>query len=198
MESVFAEVKEAEKKGPQEQEGITASQSLTRGLDTSITADEIRAIGQAYLDTPEGFEYHKRVGKVAQDRAKSSIEGNIDWGWGELIAFGSLANEGKLVRLAGEDSRRGTFTQRHAIAFDQTRRRVQPTQRTAAERGNGGSSRLITRFDRVRRHGLWYGYPGQQMQLLHGKHSSVTLPTVLRPSSMSTSLPVKPRGRTSS
>src|SRR5690625_7641919 len=74
MESVFAEVKEAEKKGPQEQEGITASQSLTRGLDTSITADEIRAIGQAYLDTPEGFEYHKRVGKVAQDRAKRSEE----------------------------------------------------------------------------------------------------------------------------
>src|SRR5699024_12399445 len=50
MESVFAEAKEAEKKGPQEQEGITASQSLTRGLDTSITADEIRAIGQDYLD----------------------------------------------------------------------------------------------------------------------------------------------------
>src|SRR5699024_2654353 len=75
MESVFAEVKEAEKKGPQEQEGIPTSPALPRGLDTSIPADVLRALGQSYLDTPEGFEYHKRVGKVAKERAKASIEG---------------------------------------------------------------------------------------------------------------------------
>ncbi|GJN42794.1 2-oxoglutarate dehydrogenase E1/E2 component [Corynebacterium ammoniagenes] len=160
MESVFAEVKEAEKKGPQEQEGITTSQALTRGLDTSITADEMRALGQSYLDTPEGFEYHKRVGKVAQERAKASIEGGIDWGWGELIAFGSLANEGKLVRLAGEDSRRGTFTQRHAIAFDpNSGEEFNPLNQLATERGNGGKflpyNSALTEFAGM---GFEYGY----------------------------------------
>ena len=49
MESVFNEVKEAEKNGPQEQTGIAASQELTRGLDTSISADTLRELGEACL-----------------------------------------------------------------------------------------------------------------------------------------------------
>src|SRR5699024_3599699 len=152
--------KEAEKKGPQEQEGITTSQSLTRGLDTSITADEVRALGQAYLDTPEVFEYHKRVGKVAQDRAKTSIEGGIDWGWGELIAFGSLANEGKLVSLAGEDSRRGTFTQRHAIAFDpNSGEEFNPLNQLASDRVIGGKcSPYISSLSEYAGIGFEYGF----------------------------------------
>ena len=43
-----------------------------------------------------------------------SVEGDIDWGFGEIIAFGSLLSQGVTVRLAGQDSRRGTFVQRHA------------------------------------------------------------------------------------
>ncbi|MDY3126620.1 MAG: multifunctional oxoglutarate decarboxylase/oxoglutarate dehydrogenase thiamine pyrophosphate-binding subunit/dihydrolipoyllysine-residue succinyltransferase subunit [Corynebacterium sp.] len=160
MESVFTEVKESEKSGTEEQTGITSSQELTRGLDTSISAEELRAIGQAYLDTPEGFEYHKRVGKVAQDRAKTAIEGGIDWGWGELIAFGSLANAGMLVRLGGEDSRRGTFTQRHAVAFDpRNGREFNPIHELAQERGNGGKflvyNSALTEYAGM---GFEYGY----------------------------------------
>ena len=160
MESVFAEHKEAEKAGPKEQTGITSSQELTRGLDTSITAEELAEIGDAYGTPPEGFEYHKRVGKVAKDRQKTSREGGIDWGWGELIAFGSLANSGKVVRLAGEDSRRGTFTQRHAVAFDpNSGEEYNPVAHLAGSKGNGGKfmvyNSALTEFAGM---GFEYGY----------------------------------------
>nr|WP_152822320.1 MULTISPECIES: multifunctional oxoglutarate decarboxylase/oxoglutarate dehydrogenase thiamine pyrophosphate-binding subunit/dihydrolipoyllysine-residue succinyltransferase subunit [unclassified Corynebacterium] len=139
MESVFNEVKEGEKKGAQEQTGITASQQLTRGLDTSITRSELVEIGEAYAKPAEGFEFHRRVKKVAEQRAASVREGGIDWGWAELIALASLANSGRLVRLAGEDSRRGTFTQRHAVLFDpHTGRESNPLAELAASKGRGG------------------------------------------------------------
>ena len=160
MESVFADHKKAQEAGPKEQTGITSSQELTRGLDTSITAEEIAEIGDAYGNPPEGFEYHKRVAKVAKDRQKSSREGGIDWGWGELIAFGSLANSGKVVRLAGEDSRRGTFTQRHAVAFDpRTGEEHNPIAQLASSKGNGGKflvyNSALTEFAGM---GFEYGY----------------------------------------
>ncbi|GAB3939715.1 multifunctional oxoglutarate decarboxylase/oxoglutarate dehydrogenase thiamine pyrophosphate-binding subunit/dihydrolipoyllysine-residue succinyltransferase subunit [Corynebacterium tapiri] len=138
MESVFAEVKE-EKSGPQEQTGIADSQTLSKGLDTSVTQDTLDAIGQAYANPPEGFNYHKRVKPVAKKRAEAVTKGGIDWAWAELLAFGSLAAEGKMVRLAGEDSRRGTFTQRHAVAFDpETGAEYNPLHEVAEASGNGG------------------------------------------------------------
>ena len=160
MESVFAEHKEAGKARPKEQTGITSSQELTRGLDTSITAEELAELGAAYGNPPEDFEYHKRVGKVAKEREKSSREGGIDWGWGELIAFGSLAGEGKVVRLAGEDSRRGTFTQRHAVTFDpRNGNEYNPLHALATSKGNGGKfmvyNSALTEFAGM---GFEYGY----------------------------------------
>ena len=160
MESVFADHKKAQEAGPKEQTGITSSQELTRGLDTSITAEEIAEIGDAYGTPPEDFEYHKRVAKVAKERQKTSREGGIDWGWGELIAFGSLANSGKVVRLAGEDSRRGTFTQRHAVAFDpRTGEEYNPVAHLAESKGNGGKfmvyNSALTEYAGM---GFEYGY----------------------------------------
>ena len=160
MESVFTEHKEAGKARPKEQTGITSSQELTRGLDTSITAEELAELGAAYGNPPEDFEYHKRVGKVAKEREKSSREGGIDWGWGELIAFGSLAGEGKVVRLAGEDSRRGTFTQRHAVTFDpRNGNEYNPMHAIATSKGNGGKfmvyNSALTEYAGM---GFEYGY----------------------------------------
>ncbi|WP_425429759.1 multifunctional oxoglutarate decarboxylase/oxoglutarate dehydrogenase thiamine pyrophosphate-binding subunit/dihydrolipoyllysine-residue succinyltransferase subunit [Corynebacterium phocae] len=160
MESVFADHKEAEEQAPREQFGITDSQELPHGLDTSITAEELAALGQAYLDTPETFQYHKRVHKIAETRAKNAIEGGIDWGFGELVAFGSLANAGRHVRLVGEDSRRGTFTQRHAVAFDPTdAEEFNPLNELALKRGNGGKFEVynsaLTEFAGL---GFEYGY----------------------------------------
>ncbi|MGD7002465.1 multifunctional oxoglutarate decarboxylase/oxoglutarate dehydrogenase thiamine pyrophosphate-binding subunit/dihydrolipoyllysine-residue succinyltransferase subunit [Corynebacterium halotolerans] len=160
MESVFNEVKEAEKKGVQEQTGITGSQELPHGLKTNITREELVEIAQAYSTPPEGFEFHSRVAPVAKKRAESAKEGGIDWGWGELIAFSSVANSGQLVRLAGEDTRRGTFTQRHAVVYDpNTGEEFNALNNLAHDKGNGGKflvyNSALTEFAGI---GFEYGY----------------------------------------
>ncbi|MBP3088973.1 multifunctional oxoglutarate decarboxylase/oxoglutarate dehydrogenase thiamine pyrophosphate-binding subunit/dihydrolipoyllysine-residue succinyltransferase subunit [Corynebacterium sp. sy017] len=160
MESVFNEVKETEKKAFSPQEGITSSQELPHGLHTNITAEELAEIGQAYANKPEGFEFHQRVAPVAQKRLESVREGGIDWGWAELIAFSSLANSGKLVRLAGEDSRRGTFTQRHAVVYDpRTGAEFNGLNQLAEQKGNGGKflvyNSALTEYAGM---GFEYGY----------------------------------------
>ncbi|MEU7981957.1 multifunctional oxoglutarate decarboxylase/oxoglutarate dehydrogenase thiamine pyrophosphate-binding subunit/dihydrolipoyllysine-residue succinyltransferase subunit [Micromonospora sp. NPDC049081] len=87
-------------------------------VDTAVDAAAVRAVGEAHLHLPEGFTAHKRVQQVLQRRARMAVEGGIDWGFGELVAFGSLLGQGVTVRLAGQDSRRGTFTSRHAAVVD--------------------------------------------------------------------------------
>ncbi|MEU4428439.1 multifunctional oxoglutarate decarboxylase/oxoglutarate dehydrogenase thiamine pyrophosphate-binding subunit/dihydrolipoyllysine-residue succinyltransferase subunit, partial [Actinoplanes sp. NPDC024001] len=87
-------------------------------VETAVDPGVVRAIGQAHIELPEGFTPHKRVQQLLDRRAKMATDGGIDWGFGELIAFGSLLNQGVTVRLAGQDSRRGTFTSRHAAIVD--------------------------------------------------------------------------------
>ncbi|BCJ42724.1 alpha-ketoglutarate decarboxylase [Actinoplanes ianthinogenes] len=87
-------------------------------VETKVDADTVRAVGQAHIELPDGFTPHKRVQQLLDRRAKMSSDGGIDWGFGELIAFGSLLAQGVTVRLAGQDSRRGTFTSRHAAIVD--------------------------------------------------------------------------------
>jgi 2-oxoglutarate dehydrogenase E1 component len=75
-------------------------------------------VGEAHIRLPEGFTPHKRVAQLLERRSKMAVEGDIDWGFAELIAFASLVREGRTVRLSGQDSRRGTFVQRHASIVD--------------------------------------------------------------------------------
>ena len=85
-----------------------------------VTEGTIQAIGDAHANAPEGFNvHHKLAQNVINKRVEMSRSGGIDWGFGELLAFGSLLLEGHPVRLVGQDSRRGTFAQRHAVFFDQ-------------------------------------------------------------------------------
>jgi 2-oxoglutarate dehydrogenase E1 component len=67
---------------------------------------------------PDGFTPHKRIAQLLERRAKMARQGDIDWGFAEILAFGSLVNQGVTVRLSGQDSRRGTFVQRHASIVD--------------------------------------------------------------------------------
>jgi 2-oxoglutarate decarboxylase len=67
---------------------------------------------------PDGFTVHPKLMPLLQRRAAMASEGGIDWAMGELFAFGSLLLEGKPIRMAGQDSRRGTFVQRHAVLID--------------------------------------------------------------------------------
>ncbi|HKT05425.1 MAG TPA: multifunctional oxoglutarate decarboxylase/oxoglutarate dehydrogenase thiamine pyrophosphate-binding subunit/dihydrolipoyllysine-residue succinyltransferase subunit [Rugosimonospora sp.] len=87
-------------------------------VSTAITADLVKRIGEAHVTLPSGFTPHRRVMQLLERRAKMAVEGGIDWGFGEIVALGSLLAQGITVRLAGQDSRRGTFVQRHASVVD--------------------------------------------------------------------------------
>ncbi len=85
---------------------------------TGVDASVIEAIGDAHGNPPEGFEVHPKVKQVLDKRVKATREGGIDWAFGELLALGSLLIEGTPVRMSGQDTRRGTFVQRHAVMHD--------------------------------------------------------------------------------
>ncbi|HET8662458.1 MAG TPA: multifunctional oxoglutarate decarboxylase/oxoglutarate dehydrogenase thiamine pyrophosphate-binding subunit/dihydrolipoyllysine-residue succinyltransferase subunit, partial [Micromonosporaceae bacterium] len=87
-------------------------------VGTAVDAELVRRIGAAHVDLPAGFTPHKRVVQLLRRRAAMAAEGDIDWGFAEIIAFGSLLAEGVTVRLSGQDSRRGTFVQRHGAVMD--------------------------------------------------------------------------------
>jgi 2-oxoglutarate decarboxylase len=89
-------------------------------LHTAITPETIKTIVDSQVNLPEGFTVHPRLLPQLQKRAKMIDDATIDWALGETLAFGSLLLEGHPVRLAGQDSRRGTFGHRHAVIVDRS------------------------------------------------------------------------------
>ena len=98
--------------------GTTASDAPEITRPTAITKETLELIGDAHANTPPGFSVHPKLQQLLAKRVEMSREGGIDWGFGELLSLGSLLVEGVPVRLAGQDSRRGTFVQRHAVFHD--------------------------------------------------------------------------------
>ena len=91
-----------------------------RAASTGVAADSLRAIGQKLTTVPEGFNIHKTLQRILDAKAETLKTGaNIDWATGEALAFGSLLEDGYGVRLSGQDSGRGTFSQRHSVWTDQ-------------------------------------------------------------------------------
>jgi 2-oxoglutarate decarboxylase len=126
LERVFLETREGFKPGPDTDAirglELPASQSSDAGVmvgwKTAVSAAQVERIGRAHVRPPEGFAVHPKLEKLLERREEMSREGGIDWGYGEILAFGSLLQEGVPVRVAGQDSRRGTFVQRHAVLHD--------------------------------------------------------------------------------
>jgi 2-oxoglutarate dehydrogenase E1 component len=123
LENAFVEVHEAMSQPvalPERPVGIgtTASEKQAIAKPTAVSKEVVEAIGNAHANLPTGFTVHPKLAQLLQKRFEMSREGGIDWGFGELLAFGSLLVEGTKVRLAGQDARRGTFVQRHATFFD--------------------------------------------------------------------------------
>jgi multifunctional 2-oxoglutarate metabolism enzyme len=98
--------------------GTTASEKQELLRQTAIPQELVEAIGNAHGNEPEGFSVHPKLAQLLQKRVDMSRNGGIDWGFGELMAFGSLLVEGVNIRLAGQDSLRGTFVQRHSVFYD--------------------------------------------------------------------------------
>lgn len=86
---------------------------------TGISNEVINAVGNALTSVPEGFKPLKQIEKVLEERKAIFIgEKPANWSVGELLAYGSILNEGRFVRLTGQDVQRGTFTHRQAVLHD--------------------------------------------------------------------------------
>jgi 2-oxoglutarate dehydrogenase E1 component len=97
-----------------------ASDDLVVGAPetTGVSREVVHQIGDAFVNKPDGFAVHNKLQQLLEKRLDMSRNGSIDWAFGELLAFGSVLMEGTPVRLAGQDSRRGTFVQRHSVLHD--------------------------------------------------------------------------------
>jgi 2-oxoglutarate dehydrogenase E1 component len=88
--------------------------------NTGVALEGLREIGKKITSIPQGFNVHKTIQRFLDNRAKAIETGDgIDWSTAEALAFGALLKEGHPVRLSGQDSERGTFSQRHSVLFDQ-------------------------------------------------------------------------------
>ncbi|MEU6414170.1 multifunctional oxoglutarate decarboxylase/oxoglutarate dehydrogenase thiamine pyrophosphate-binding subunit/dihydrolipoyllysine-residue succinyltransferase subunit [Microbispora sp. NPDC046933] len=123
LERAFTETREATRQPlqpgavvrPEPDEVIPWSHEDTK---TAISEEVVKRVIETQLNLPEGFTVHPRLAPVIQRRGAMVTEDAIDWATGELLAFGSLLIDDHPVRLVGQDSRRGTFGQRHAVLVD--------------------------------------------------------------------------------
>ena len=167
LEQVFNEVRELEKHEIEPSESVESDQMLPRGMDTAVDKSLLARIGDAHLAAPDGFTVHSRVKPVLEKRREMAYEGKVDWAFAELLALGSLIAEGKLIRLSGQDTRRGTFTQRHSVIIDRkTGAEFTPLQLLATNSDGAADRRqadgLRLGAVRIRRGGLRIRLLGRQ------------------------------------
>jgi len=133
-------------------------------VDTGITLDTFHHVGKTLTTVPENFKLHPTLAKRFVPRRVEAIEngGPIDWAFAESLAFGSLLLDGFPVRLSGQDCRRGTFSQRHAVFYDsETRdrhiplRHLSPTQAKFCVYNSLLSEAAVLGFD----YGYTLGHP---------------------------------------
>ncbi|MBN6547773.1 multifunctional oxoglutarate decarboxylase/oxoglutarate dehydrogenase thiamine pyrophosphate-binding subunit/dihydrolipoyllysine-residue succinyltransferase subunit, partial [Streptomyces bryophytorum] len=117
LEKVFTEVREATA-APSENEASGSQSEFPVAVPTAVSSEVVKRIAASQVNIPEHVTVHPRLLPQLQRRAAMVEDGTIDWGMGETLAIGSLLLEGTPVRLAGQDSRRGTFGQRHAVLID--------------------------------------------------------------------------------
>jgi 2-oxoglutarate dehydrogenase E1 component len=91
-----------------------------RNIPTAISDDEVKRLGEVLTKVPEGFVVHKTLQRILDAKKEMFATGQgIDWATAEALAFGSILADGQCVRLSGQDSGRGTFSQRHSVWVDQ-------------------------------------------------------------------------------
>ena len=117
--------------------GFKAAYGDDRRGQTSCSEDNLKHIGKVMTTIPENMSVHNKLRRVIDARRKAIETGeNIDWATAEHLAFGALLLEGSVVRLSGQDSCRGTFSQRHAVFIDQASEdRYIPLANLSADQG---------------------------------------------------------------
>ncbi|HEX8495063.1 MAG TPA: multifunctional oxoglutarate decarboxylase/oxoglutarate dehydrogenase thiamine pyrophosphate-binding subunit/dihydrolipoyllysine-residue succinyltransferase subunit [Pyrinomonadaceae bacterium] len=120
-ESALARAKEvvANKAPTTELPPPTQEEDGSRLVETAVSAEVVSEIGRQIAVVPEGFNINpKMVGQLARRAKMGEGQAPMDWAFAEAVAFGSLVLDGTRVRLSGQDSGRGTFSQRHAVMYD--------------------------------------------------------------------------------
>lgn len=119
LEIAFAETHAAETGSSPVVEADAAALPVAGEPETTgVSREMVHLIGDTFVNKPDGFTVHAKLQQLLEKRLDMSRNGSIDWGFAELLAFGTLLLEKTNVRLAGQDSRRGTFVQRHAVLHD--------------------------------------------------------------------------------
>ncbi|NED97256.1 multifunctional oxoglutarate decarboxylase/oxoglutarate dehydrogenase thiamine pyrophosphate-binding subunit/dihydrolipoyllysine-residue succinyltransferase subunit [Phytoactinopolyspora alkaliphila] len=118
LERVFAETRKAEIAAAARVPSYPEKPEPEGDVVTAVSPEVLKRIADAHLNIPDGFTVHPKVLPQIQRRAGMLTDGGIDWATAEIAAFGSLLLDGRPVRLAGQDSRRGTFVQRFAAVVD--------------------------------------------------------------------------------
>jgi 2-oxoglutarate dehydrogenase E1 component len=122
LERAFTETRDAAQR-PAERGAVLRPEPEDRPVDhesvpTAVSAEVVKRIIDTQVNLPADFTVHPRLKPLLDRRAAMVEEDAIDWATGELLAFGALIIDGHPVRLVGQDSRRGTFGQRHAVLVD--------------------------------------------------------------------------------
>lgn len=125
LERIFQETRTPQESFATSQEDILVTgtrelklQTPATEVPTGISPDAVETVIASQLELPDGFAVHPRLAPQLQRRAQMVADDAIDWGMAEALAVGSLLLEGRSVRLAGQDTRRGTFGHRHMVIVD--------------------------------------------------------------------------------
>ncbi|HEV3072048.1 MAG TPA: multifunctional oxoglutarate decarboxylase/oxoglutarate dehydrogenase thiamine pyrophosphate-binding subunit/dihydrolipoyllysine-residue succinyltransferase subunit [Solirubrobacteraceae bacterium] len=119
LKSKIAEAAEHEEEEKQSTGEHQLDRTQSPDVSTAVPAARLRSLGEQLLRVPEGFTVHpKLVKQLERRRAALEGESDVDWAHAEALAFASLLTEGTPIRLTGQDTERGTFSQRHMVLHD--------------------------------------------------------------------------------
>ncbi|HUB37015.1 MAG TPA: multifunctional oxoglutarate decarboxylase/oxoglutarate dehydrogenase thiamine pyrophosphate-binding subunit/dihydrolipoyllysine-residue succinyltransferase subunit [Solirubrobacteraceae bacterium] len=114
-----SKIKEAAEQGAEQGTGeYQLDRSPSPDVTTAVPAERLRGLGEQLLHVPDGFTVHPKLVKQLERRREALEAGGLDWAHGEALAFASLLTEGTPIRLTGQDTERGTFSQRHLVLHD--------------------------------------------------------------------------------
>jgi len=173
MQAVFDEVHNSKDPikvdGPREfggaWKGMTARYS-DAPVETGVDYEALKAVSDGLAKVPDGFGLNPKIERLIAARVKAvDARGTVDWSFAEGLAFGTLLTEGTPVRLSGQDSCRGTFSQRHAVLVDsETAERYTPLNHLAA--GQGGLCVFDSLLSEAAVLGFDYGYSLDEPNML--------------------------------
>ncbi|HEU5261500.1 MAG TPA: multifunctional oxoglutarate decarboxylase/oxoglutarate dehydrogenase thiamine pyrophosphate-binding subunit/dihydrolipoyllysine-residue succinyltransferase subunit [Gemmatimonadales bacterium] len=119
----------------EEPQRISGAQRAIAEPDTAVAPQLLTSLNEQLLAVPQGFTVNSKLQKQLERRRAALAEGGIEWAHAEALAFASLLVEGTPIRLTGQDTERGTFSQRHLVLHDATDgRRFAPIQNLAGAR----------------------------------------------------------------